>query len=122
MEADAIVIGVPIYNFTIPSALKTWIDYIARAGRTLSTGRAEIRRNGHGKKVYLAVAIGGIYSSGPMKPLILRNRIEGGAWISGDDGYIATFRAEALRCRTSKKPRSRKLLNRYVFNRLLEKP
>jgi FMN-dependent NADH-azoreductase len=68
IEADAIVIGVPIYNFSIPSALKTWIDHVARAGHTFKYGA-----NGSpegmviGKKVYLAIASGGIYSEGPMK-------------------------------------------------------
>lgn len=34
MAADAIVIGVPMWNFSIPSALKAWIDHLARAGKT----------------------------------------------------------------------------------------
>ncbi len=66
-EADIIVIGVPIYNFNIPSALKAWLDHLARAGKTFSyqTGRPEGLVKG--KKVYLAIASGGVYSDGPMK-------------------------------------------------------
>ena len=68
MGADAIVIGVPMYNFTVPSALKAWIDHIVRAGLTFSYGTAG-RPEGlvKGKKVYLAIASGGIYTEGPMK-------------------------------------------------------
>lgn len=67
MEADTIVIGVPIYNFNIPSALKAWLDHLVRAGKTFSyqTGRPEgLVRD---KKVYLAIASGGVYSDGPMR-------------------------------------------------------
>lgn len=67
LEADVIVIGVPIYNFNIPSALKAWLDHLVRAGKTFSyqTGRPEgLVKN---KKVYLAIASGGVYSDGPMK-------------------------------------------------------
>lgn len=65
-EADAIVIGVPMYNFGIPSTLKTWIDHIARAGITFKydeNGPVGLVTN---KKVYLAVASGGVYSEGFM--------------------------------------------------------
>jgi len=66
-EADIIVIGVPIYNFHIPSALKAWVDHLARAGKTFSyqSGRPEGLIKD--KKIYLAIASGGIYSDGPMK-------------------------------------------------------
>jgi FMN-dependent NADH-azoreductase len=66
-EADIIVIGVPIYNFHIPSALKAWLDHVVRAGKTFSyqTGRPEGLVKD--KKVYLAIASGGVYSDGPMK-------------------------------------------------------
>jgi len=66
-ESDIIVIGVPIYNFNIPSALKAWLDHLVRAGKTFSyqPGRPEgLVKN---KKVYLAIASGGVYSDGPMK-------------------------------------------------------
>ena len=67
MESDTIVIGVPIYNFNIPSALKAWLDHLVRAGKTFSyhTGRPEGLVKD--KKVYLAIASGGVYSDGPMK-------------------------------------------------------
>jgi len=36
-DADVIVIGLPVYNFGMPSTLKAWFDYVARAGTTFST-------------------------------------------------------------------------------------
>ncbi|MBO2012469.1 NAD(P)H-dependent oxidoreductase [Hymenobacter negativus] len=60
MAADVLVIGVPFYNFTIPSSLKSWLDHLTRAGitsRYTPTGPEGLIT---GKKVYLAVASGGI--------------------------------------------------------------
>ncbi len=65
-DADAIVIGVPMYNFSIHSNLKAWIDHIARAGETFKyteKGPEGLLKN---KKVYLAISSGGVYSKGPM--------------------------------------------------------
>lgn len=67
LDADTIVIGVPMYNFGIHSTLKAWIDHIARAGisfRYTENGPEGLIKN---KKVYLAISTGGIYSEGPMK-------------------------------------------------------
>jgi len=66
-NADIIVIDVPFYNFGIPSTLKAWIDHIARAGITFKYGENGPEGLIKGKKVYLAIASGGIYSEGPMK-------------------------------------------------------
>lgn len=67
MDADVIVIGVPMHNFGITSTLKTWIDHVARSGKTFTfteTGAVGLVR---GKKVYLAIASGSVYSDGPYK-------------------------------------------------------
>ena len=58
--ADTIVIGVPVYNFAIPAALKAWVDLIARARRTFrytDTGPEGLLK---GKKAFLVVASGGV--------------------------------------------------------------
>ncbi|QIL42177.1 FMN-dependent NADH-azoreductase [Pedobacter sp. HDW13] len=65
--ADVIVIGVPMYNFGIHSTLKAWIDHIARAGQTFSYSENGPEGLVKGKKVYLAISSGGVYSDGPMK-------------------------------------------------------
>lgn len=63
--ADVIVIGAPMYNFSVTSSLKAWIDHVARAGQTFqytATGPVGLLT---GKKVYVFTARGGVYSSGP---------------------------------------------------------
>lgn len=63
-EADILVLGVPMYNFGIPSQLKAWIDRIAIAGQTFRYGANGVEGLAGGKTVILAVARGGIYSEG----------------------------------------------------------
>lgn len=67
LEADIVVIGVPIYNFGIPALLKGWVDQVARAGKTFSYGAEGPKGLVTGKKVYLSVASGAIFSDGPYK-------------------------------------------------------
>lgn len=68
-EADILVIGVPVYNFGIPSALKAWIDHLVRAGKTFSYGADGPKGLLKDKKVYLAIASGGVFSEGPLKSI-----------------------------------------------------
>ena len=65
--ADIIVIGAPLINFTIHSALKAWIDHITRAGITFGYGANGPIGLVTGKKVYVAMSSGGVYSDGPGK-------------------------------------------------------
>ena len=67
MEADILVIGAPMYNFTIHSTLKAWIDHIVRKGVTFSYSEKGPEGLVKGKKVYLILSTGGVYSDGPMK-------------------------------------------------------
>ena len=67
MEADIIVIGAAFYNFGIHSTLKAWIDHIARVNVTFRFTESGPEGLVHGKKVYIAVASGGIYSEGVMQ-------------------------------------------------------
>jgi FMN-dependent NADH-azoreductase len=68
MAASLIVIGVPMYNFSIPSALKAWIDHVIRSGRTFSYTAEGPKGLVTGKKAVLFLASGGVYSDGPYKP------------------------------------------------------
>ena len=68
MAASLIVIGVPMYNFSIPSALKAWIDHVIRAGRTFHYTAEGPKGLVAGKKAVLFLASGGVYSDGPYKP------------------------------------------------------
>lgn len=65
--ADIIVIGAPLINFTIHSALKAWIDHITRAGITFGYGENGPIGKVIGKKIYVAMSSGGVYSEGPGK-------------------------------------------------------
>ena len=60
-RADVIVLGLPMYNFGVPSQLKAWFDHIARAGETFKyTEKGPIGLL-TGKKAYVFAARGGIY-------------------------------------------------------------
>ena len=65
--ADILVIGAPLINFTIHTSLKAWIDHITRAGVTFGYGETGPVGKVTGKKVYVAMSSGGIYSEGPGK-------------------------------------------------------
>lgn len=65
LAADVLVLAAPMYNFSVPSTLKAWIDHVARAGRTFqytATGPVGLAT---GKKAYIFTASGGVYSEGP---------------------------------------------------------
>nr|WNX93909.1 AzoR1 [uncultured bacterium] len=63
--ADTIVIGAPMYNFGIPSTLKTWFDYVLRAGVTFSYSEAGPKGLLSGKRAVVVLTRGGLYSEGP---------------------------------------------------------
>ncbi len=58
-EADTLVIGLPIYNFGVPAAMKAWIDLIARAGLTFRYTENGPKGLLDGKRAIVAVASGG---------------------------------------------------------------
>lgn len=93
MAADVLVVGAPMYNFSIPSPLKSWIDHVAVAGQTFRytpEGRPEglIR----GKRAYLALARGGIYSEGPAASLDHQE-----SYLRAVLGFLGITEVEALR-------------------------
>lgn len=62
--ADTLLIGLPMYNFSVPSMLKAWVDHIARAGVTFKytdSGAVGLLQD---KRVYLVTAMGGIHEAG----------------------------------------------------------
>lgn len=59
-DADTIVIGLPIYNFSVPAAFKAWIDLVARAGLTFSYTENGPKGLLEGKRAILAIASGGV--------------------------------------------------------------
>ena len=65
LAADVLVIGAPMYNFSIPSTLKAWIDRVAVAGKTFRYGAQGPEGLAGGKKVIIASGRGGIHSGAP---------------------------------------------------------
>ena len=67
--ADTVVIGAPMYNFGIASTLKTWFDYVLRAGITFRYGTNGPEGLMLGKRAIVIETRGGFYSDGPAKAL-----------------------------------------------------
>jgi FMN-dependent NADH-azoreductase len=65
-DADAIVIGAPIYNFGVPASLKAWVDMIARARLTFQYTTQGPEGLLKGKKAYVVVASGGVPVDSPV--------------------------------------------------------
>jgi FMN-dependent NADH-azoreductase len=64
LAADIVVIGAPMYNFTVPSQLKAWVDRILVAGKTFQYGPTGAEGLAKGKRVILAISRGGFYGAG----------------------------------------------------------
>ena len=64
LAADVVVIGAPMYNFSVPSQLKAWIDRIAVAGRTFRYTEKGPEGLAGGKTVIIASTRGGFYGPG----------------------------------------------------------
>lgn len=64
LAADIIVIGAPMYNFSIPSQLKAWIDRVVVAGKTFRYGANGAEGLLKNKKVFIASSRGNVYAAG----------------------------------------------------------
>jgi FMN-dependent NADH-azoreductase len=67
--AETIVIAAPMYNFTISSPLKAWLDHVARAGRTFRYSAAGPEGLLKDRKVFVVASRGGFYGDGPGKAM-----------------------------------------------------
>jgi FMN-dependent NADH-azoreductase len=79
LAADVVVIGAPLYNFTIPTQLKAWIDRVAQAGRTFTYTEQGPKGLAGGKTVIVALTRGGVYSTS-----------EGGRAMEHQESYLQT--------------------------------
>lgn len=79
LAADVIVVGAPLYNFSIPSQLKAWIDRVAQAGRTFTYTATGPKGLAGGKTVIVASTRGGVYSTS-----------EGGRAMEHQESYLQT--------------------------------
>ena len=80
LAADVLVIGAPLYNFTIPSQLKSWIDRIAQGGRTFTYTDKGPQGLAGGKTMIIALSRGGVYSTS-----------EGGRAMEHQETYLQTI-------------------------------
>ena len=80
LAAGVVVVGAPLYNFTIPSQLKSWIDRIAQVGRTFTYTDKGPKGLAGGKTVIVASTRGGVYSTS-----------EGGRAMEHQESYLQTM-------------------------------
>jgi FMN-dependent NADH-azoreductase len=66
LAADIVALGAPMYNFTIPSQLKAWIDRIVVAGKTFKYGAQGAEGLAGNKRVIVAISRGGFYGAGTL--------------------------------------------------------
>jgi FMN-dependent NADH-azoreductase len=64
LAADIVVLGAPMYNFTIPSQLKAWIDRILVSGKTFKYSAQGVEGLAGNKRVIVAISRGGFYGAG----------------------------------------------------------
>ncbi|MFZ1498462.1 MAG: FMN-dependent NADH-azoreductase [Giesbergeria sp.] len=79
LAADVLVIGAPLYNFSIPTQLKAWIDRLAQPGRTFRYTASGPEGLAGGKTVIVASSRGGLYSTS-----------EGGRAMEHQESYLQT--------------------------------
>src|SRR5712692_9960653 len=65
-RADVVVLGLPMYNFGVPSTLKAYFDHVARAGVTFTYTEKGPKGLLSGKKAYVFAARGGVYAGSPL--------------------------------------------------------
>lgn len=92
LAADVVVLGAPMYNFGIPSQLKSWIDHIAVAGRTFRYSETGVEGLAGGKRVILASSRGGFY--GAETPMAALQHQE--AYLRGFLGFIGVTGIELV--------------------------
>jgi FMN-dependent NADH-azoreductase len=79
VAADVVVVGAPMYNFSVPSQLKAWIDRVAQVGRTFKYTETGPQGLAGGKVVIVASTRGGMYSTS-----------EGGRAMEHQESYLQT--------------------------------
>src|SRR3954469_3768361 len=85
-RADVLVLGLPMYNFGVPSQLKAWFDHLARAGETFKyTGKGAVGLL-TGKKAYVFATRGGVYGDNDAQSQFVRQFL----------GFIGNFHRRGL--------------------------
>jgi FMN-dependent NADH-azoreductase len=92
LAADTIVLGAPMYNFTIPSQLKAWIDRIVVPGKTFKYGEQGPQGLAGDKRVIVALSRGGFY--GPGTPIAALEHLE--TYLRGVFGFLGVTKLEFI--------------------------
>jgi FMN-dependent NADH-azoreductase len=92
LAADTVVIGAPMYNFTIPTQLKAWIDRILVAGKTFRYGATGPEGLAGNKRIIIAISRGGLY--GPDAPAAVLEHLE--TYLRGVFGFIGVSNPELV--------------------------
>jgi FMN-dependent NADH-azoreductase len=92
LAADIVVIGAPMYNFTLPSQMKAWIDRIVVAGKTFRYGASGAEGLAGNKRVVIAVSRGGFYGAGT--PAAAMEHLE--TYLRGVFGFIGVTDLEII--------------------------
>jgi FMN-dependent NADH-azoreductase len=92
LASDIVVIGAPMYNFTIPTQLKAWLDRVLIAGRTFRYTENGPEGLAGGKRVIIASSRGGIYSEGPAQAVDFQE-----TYLKHVFGFIGIHDVEFLR-------------------------
>jgi FMN-dependent NADH-azoreductase len=92
LAADIVVIGAPMYNFTIPSQLKAWIDRILAAGKTFRYSPTGVEGLAGDKRVIIAISRGNFY--GPGAPAAAFEHVE--TYLRTVFGFIGVTRLEFI--------------------------
>jgi FMN-dependent NADH-azoreductase len=92
LAADTVVLGAPMYNFTIPSQLKAWIDRIVVAGKTFKYDAQGPQGLAGDKRVVVAISRGGFYGAGT--PAAALEHLE--SYLRGVFGFIGVTKLEFI--------------------------
>jgi FMN-dependent NADH-azoreductase len=92
LAADIVVVGAPMYNFTLPSQLKAWIDRIVVAGKTFKYGPQGAEGLAGNKRVIIAISRGGFYGAGT--PAALGEHLE--TYLRWVFGFIGVANPELI--------------------------
>lgn len=92
LAADIVVIGAPMYNFTIPSQLKAWIDRILAAGKTFKYSAQGVEGLAGDKRVIVAISRGNFYGAGA--PAAAAEHVE--TYLRTVFGFIGVTRLEFI--------------------------
>ena len=92
LAADIVVLGAPMYNFTIPSQLKAWIDRVIIAGKTFKYGANGPEGLAGNKRLIVAISRGGFYGAGT--PAAALEHLE--TYLRGVFGFVGITNPEFI--------------------------